>query len=345
MTISQQTSGVLAEVLAAFDIKDAVVHDIRSGRVNKHWRIESGGATYALRRYTPQRSPQAIDYEHATLRHLEARSWPVAAPIAAHEGQAAVEVGGSRFALFPFLPGQPLPNDERLAYLKGGLLARLHKDLGAWDAPGQRDGFGRGWELDIYTAANCEFATLNSLLFAFGQEHAEIARTLRAHKYAMLRELSVLGYGDLAVTPCHFDFHQENIFFQRGELSGLLDFDLVHLDARVADVASSIFLDCYAPPAYSGISPALAARFVAGYVAETPLSDAELQLIVPLIRAAIMGLVAWRLAGWARGDDRQTSLKSLRHSATERFPSFVRRRDELEAAIMQVGGGDQHRPS
>ena len=228
---------------------------------------------------------------------------------------------------FHFCPGSPARRLSVTRASKASFLAQLHRDLASWDAPGQRDGFGRAWELDLYVAANCDYASLNDLLSVFGQEHPEIARAIRSQKYAMLRELSTLGYGELPAVPCHFDFHHDNLLFQRGTLSGLLDFDLAHLDARVADVASSIFLDCFAPPAYSEISPTLAAQFVAGYVEHAPLSDAELQLIVPLIRAAILGLVVWRLAGWARGEDREIALHSLRRSVTDRLPSFARGRN------------------
>jgi homoserine kinase type II len=339
MALSAQTSALLDEVLAHFGVENATIHDIRTGRVNKHWRVEAGSDTYALRRYTPQRSISAINYEHDILRYMAARGWPVAAPLLGVDGtQTLVHVGGRTYWLFPFLPGSPAPQNAHYARAKGRLLARLHQDLASWEAPGQRDGFGRVWELDTYVAAQSRFASLSELLLAFGQQHTDLARTVRAQKYAMLRELSTLGYGELPAVPCHFDFHRDNLLFQRGALSGLLDFDLAHLDARVADVASSIFLDCYAPPAYSEISPRLAAQFVAGYVEHAPLSDAELQLIVPLIRAAILGLVVWRLTRWARRDEPEYALRSIQRSVETRFPSFARTRSELEAAILQAGG-------
>jgi Ser/Thr protein kinase RdoA (MazF antagonist) len=186
-------------------------------------------------------------------------------------------------------------------------------------------------------ASQCRFATFNDLLMAFGQQHPELARAIRSQKYAMLRELSTLGYGELPAVPGHFDFHHDNLLFQRGELTGLLDLDLTHLDARVADIASSIQLDCLAPPAYNEIDPAAAGAFVDGYTRHSALSDEELQLIVPLVRACVLSLVAWRLAHWAEGDRIDDALRSLERSASARFPSFARQRSELEAAVLQAG--------
>lgn len=142
--------------------------------------------------------------------------------------------------------------------MKGRLLARLHQELATWEAPGQRDGFGRVWELDVFIGAHTQFDTFNELLMALGQTHTDLARAIRAQKYTMLRELSTLGYGELPAAPGHFDFHHDNLLFQRGELTGLLDLDLVRLDARVADLATSVALDCLAPPAYNEIDPAVA---------------------------------------------------------------------------------------
>jgi len=334
---SIQATASLNAVLAQFGIDNATIRDIRTGRVNRHWRVETANQTFALRRYTPRRSLAAIRYEHDMLRHLDARGWPVAPPVPSVDGsQTLAHVDGRSYSLFPFLPGRPSPQAPRYARLKGRLLARLHQDLASWEAPGQREGFGRKWELDVDVAANCDFASLNELLFAFGQEHADLARAVRSQKYVMLRELSTLGYGELPAVPGHFDFHHDNLLFQRGALTGLLDFDLAHLDARVADIASSIELDCVAPPAYNEINPALAAEFVAGYVEHSALSDAELQLIVPLVRAALLSLVVWRLTRWARGDEPEYALRSLERSISERFPSFARKRGELEAAVLQA---------
>jgi homoserine kinase type II len=296
--ISAQTLETLGAVLGRFGVTDPSIRDIRTGRVNKHWRVETDAGTHVLRRYNERRSASAIHYEHEVLRHLAGKGWPVATALpAAGRSDTAVEIGGRHYALFRLLPGWPAPyTNPRYARLKGRLLARLHQDMATWEPPGQRDGFGRVWELDVYVGAQTQFDTFNELLMAFGQAYTDLARVIRSQKYAMLRELSTLGYGELPPVPGHFDFHGDNLLFLRGELTGLLDLDLVRLDARVADIATSIALDCLAPPAYNEIDPAAACAFVGGYAEHTPLSDAELQLLAPLMRAFIVWLVAWRLS-------------------------------------------------
>lgn len=328
-------AATLHDVLERFGLAGEV-RDIRSGRVNRHWRVVADGDTFALRRYHAQRSPAAIEFEHDLLRHVAGQGWPVATALPTSTGDTIAEADGRSYALFPFLPGRPAPyNNGRYLRLKGRLLARLHHDMASWQAPGQREGFGRLWELDVYVGALSAFDSFNELLRAFALEQPEAARAIRVQKYACLRELARLGYGELPAAPVHSDFHHDNLLFQRGELTGLLDFDLARLDARVADIASSIALDCLAPPAYNEIDPAAVRAFVGGYVEYTPLSEAELRLIVPLVRACHLWLVAYRLTQWASAENAK-ALASIERSIACRFPSFERRRTELDAAVAQA---------
>jgi Ser/Thr protein kinase RdoA (MazF antagonist) len=336
MAPSKRDGITLADVLLAFGISNASIHDIRSGRVNKHWRAV-GDESYVLRRYSASRSHAAIRFEHDLLRHMKNRGWPVAVPLSIGS-ECTLEYEGLRYALFPLLPGRPtatrtVPHSR----FKGRLLARLHNDMASWEPYAQRDGFGRMWELDIFVRAASQYSTFNELLMTFGKSYKEHARAIRSQKYAVLRELSSLAYGELPTRPCHFDFHRENLLFHDGELSGLLDFDLARLDARVADIASSIALDCLAPPAYNEIDPNHANAFVTGYTELAPLNHTEAQLIVPLVRAYIVWLVAYRLAQWSTG--KKAAQRSIERSVTERFPRLERQRPALEAAVLQAAAG------
>lgn len=76
--LSVSTRAELGAVLTQFGLVPGEIHDIRSGRVNKHWRVVARGATYALRRYTTLRRPAAIGWEHGLLArlHTAMASWP-----------------------------------------------------------------------------------------------------------------------------------------------------------------------------------------------------------------------------------------------------------------------------
>ena len=333
--IAAHTRRELHTVLLHFDIDTPDLHDIRSGRVNKHWLVESGAARYVLRRYNPHRSPAAIQYEHDVLRHIKRKGWPVAVPLRSDRGETFVSEDGSWFSLFPFLPGRPgPPHSQRYLYIKGGLLARLHRDLISLPSKAQRDGFGRLSDLDAYVPKS-DGRTFDAIVDAFAQEQPRLAGRIQSYRQANLEELDRLEYKSLPDTLVHGDFHGDHTRFQRRRLTAVLDFDLVHLDARVTDVALAIAGDCLEPPAYMSIDPAAVEAFVGAYHAESPLREPEVGLIVPLIRAYYLWLCWFNLTRWLDGDV-EKAMRSLGRSIKERFPSLDARAPEIERALQSA---------
>jgi Ser/Thr protein kinase RdoA (MazF antagonist) len=333
VSVAAETVVELRDVLSSYGLADAEVHDIRSGRRNKHWRAVAGyGKAYALRRYAAERTRPAIAYEHAALTCAGERGWPVAVPLAnAHEDRL-VGRDGRLYALFPFLTGRPAPySNARYLRIKGALLARLHRDLASAPVGGQRVGFSRVWEVDG------DDATYQELLREFARDHREGAAVLRRDRYSSLRELSRLGYGELDDIVVHWDFHHDNLLFGGGTLTGLLDFDSVHRDARVADIAQSILLDCLEPPAHNAIRAESLGAFVAGYHASSPLADIEAQLLVPLLFALVIARSAESLRAWLRSGNRR-ALASLERATRFRLPVMQAQRMELQATVRAVIG-------
>jgi Ser/Thr protein kinase RdoA (MazF antagonist) len=330
--LSGRGKNLLRAVLARYNVASPIIRDIRSGSVNKHWRVETSDAVYALRRYNPRRSPAAIRYEHDVLMHLAGRGWPVAAPLRASDGATFTEVDCRRYALFPFLAGRPAPYaNPRYLRHKGQVLARLHDDMAPWTTIGQRDGFGRYWDLDAYVRTR-DFNTFEDLLSAFGIEEPALASAVRAERDRNCAELERLGADHLPSAVVHCDFHHDNILFHQRRLSALLDFDLVHLDARATDIATSIALDCLQPPTYDAIDPSAVQAFLGGYLIQERLDRTELRCIVPLIRTYFLSLVAFRLIEWT-DDPAGRARASVERSVNRRFPNLDQRVHELEATV------------
>jgi homoserine kinase type II len=331
-TAASQPDEELGAVLGRFGIEPVAVSALPAGRYNTHWRVTSAAGEYALRRYNRARLAVSIPYEHAMLAHVAARGWPVAEPLRSLDGATVVERDGRCYALFPFLRGEPGPA-HNVAHLriKGRLLARLHRDMATFGDSEQRRGFGRVWELDIALQTS-RFATFNAMVREFGHEHGRLASAIRAQRYRSLRELARLGYGDLADIQIHGDFQRDNLLFDRGELAGVLDFDNAHPDARAVDIAWSIISDCGEPPAETAIDARFAAALVGGYAEDTPLSDAELRLIVPLIRAHNVAICSWGVRGYLEAGDASV-LPRLERRVSVRLPQLEARAVALEAAI------------
>ena len=149
------------------------------------------------------------------------------------------------------------------------------------------------------------------------------------YEHAMLARL---GYGDLPDIHIHGDFQRDNLLFDRGQLTGVLDFDNGHRDARVADIAWSIISDCAEPPTETAIDPRLAAAFVGGYAEHTPLASAELRLIVPMIRAHNLSILAWALRKWLDAPN-ATVLPRIERRVSVRLPLLDARAAAIGEAI------------
>jgi homoserine kinase type II len=326
--VTSETETVRAAA-ARFGLEALDVARIPAGRMNRHWRfVGIDGRDYVLRRYTRERSGSAARLEHDVLGHLAARGWPVALPLESGDGETALPCGERLYAVFPLLVGEPAPphNASRLR-IQGRLLARLHRDLASFPMDGQRDGWGRIWEFD----AGHE-TTFNAALDAFAVDHSQLAYAVRREKYRSLRELARLGYGELPSTLINFDFHRENLLYQRGALTGLLDLDSVHLDARVVDLAVTIANDCGEPPSEMATSPERAAAFVGGYCEHMLIPEDELTLIVPLLRAYRVWLLRRIVPRATGGDDR--ALYRIRRNVEQRLPALDARAADIERAVL-----------
>src|SRR5690606_13039996 len=114
---------LLETVVRSFGHQPDAIAPIEAGRVNAHWRVQSAEESLVLRRYSPMRSVAAIEQEHMVLAYAALRGWPVARPLSAPGDATFVEAGGARFALFPFLEGEPAPLESTShRRIKGRLL-------------------------------------------------------------------------------------------------------------------------------------------------------------------------------------------------------------------------------
>lgn len=329
-TLGRDYNDVLRAALAEYSLPVDTIEPLTGGAVNAHWKVAADGRIFALRRYRSRHHAAGIPYEHLVLAHMAARGWPVAAPLPAVDGRTLVEVDGQRFSLFPFLPGKPVyRGDAAFHEDKGRLLARLHRDLATVPITGQRPGFARVTDLDTWIAPD-RFSTVAGLLTWVAGQDAPLANAIRREQQENGEELHQLGFAQMPDTLVHFECYSGNLLFDHGRLSGVLDFDFVHQDARVSDIGRSAAIDCAGD---GGIDPARLTAFLTGYLQEAPLSRGELDLVAPLLRANLLWMAVLPLSIWAAGDPAPYVLPSARHAAFTALPALAVRRPALEDAV------------
>jgi Ser/Thr protein kinase RdoA (MazF antagonist) len=291
-------------VLAAYGQESVRPYRIDAGRNNEHWYV---GAGLVLRRYGPFRSDAAIDYEHAIAGQLRERGWPVAVPTPSDAGRMVVVDGGRRYSMFPRLAGRRgIPDRPRQPRELGRLLGRLHRDLAAVSVAQPTDAFPRILEMPADPAWEhldaLDDTVLNELI------HRKLAEVRTAARSAASE-----GPG---VQLVHGDWHDGNILYQGGTVSGILDFDFAHPDLPLVDVAIATLI----PEVKDS------AQIVVGYFGARSPTEHELDLIATARRARSLGHVAFFLHRHLDGD--QGAVHQIRRGvelllrAEERWPAL-----------------------
>jgi len=197
------------------------------GRANKHWLVTSAGQRLVLRRY--QHEPIGdIGYELAVLRRLAALGWPT--PVAVAD---PVWADGHAWCLFQWLPGTPpVGTDSQSQRDRGRLLARLHEDIATLADLGQRPGARRAEDV----VADPELAVR---LRAYERLFPDEARIMLWHLDRARQSFAEIGRPGCPLLVLHGDFINQNLLFEGGRLSGVIDFESTHLNHRVSEFALS----------------------------------------------------------------------------------------------------------
>ncbi|MFC5652626.1 phosphotransferase enzyme family protein [Paenibacillus solisilvae] len=261
------------EVLSMFG---ANVVTSLGGRINQHWLVKCRGELLVLRRWS--KPAEDIDYEVGLLRRIAAIGWPVAAVV---EGPIRLE--GQMWCLFSYLPGNPPsvvdPVSEQR--VRGRLLAQFHDDLAKLSDVKQRSNWRRCEEILGDPA-------LDELLSAHERQTPEEVHLLRWHLERARKRAAGLKLENRRGIVIHGDFTPWNLRFQEGRLSGILDFELAHLDHRVGDFAL----------AWRGKHD----EIVNGYDEVSPLEPEEWEMLTPMWWAGLIDLACQHLEEGTQDD-------------------------------------------
>jgi Ser/Thr protein kinase RdoA (MazF antagonist) len=259
------TPDLVQKVLGMWNIAPDHVSLIKA-KGNTHWRVQRGREDFILRMYRRGQTGSSIRYELDILRRLHDRGWPVAADV-----DGVVWREDSAFVLFPLLPGHPhMPENDQRRRRRGRILAELHFELGTLSGLGQRSGWRRVDEVVLEGERLCDQGSKRTL----SMSRPDLFRIVARYLEGVRDRLCAAGASNLPVTVVHGDLIAQNLLFQDGTLSGVLDFDSAHLDLRAADVA------CARRSRYDEVAR--------GYLEVIPLSDEELGCLDDIWRANVL---------------------------------------------------------
>lgn len=223
---------------------------------NAHWFVRRASERFVLRRYRSARTLASATYEAALVERLAQRGHRVPEVV-----DAPIVIDDRVWMLMSVVPGTPgtyATDDERW---RGRKLAELHHDLMPMTDLGQRDGRTLA---DVIVASS----GLDAALSYYGTFFPEEAHVLQWHVDRARQGFAEVTLEDVPLSVIHGDFTPWNLQFVDGALNGIVDFDLAHLNYRVADFALSW------RGKYDGV--------IEGYNEILPLTDAEWALLAPV---------------------------------------------------------------
>jgi hydroxylysine kinase len=231
----------------------------------------------------PKTDPEVIDLQARTLKHLETTTnLPVQHVIPSLDGRLWIRPRDRIILVTRYLTGTPMREARMTGPLRrqlGVTLAVLARALN--DLPGKP----RALLWDI-----AQLATLRPLA---AELPPRSGRDLLTGLIDRFQEGTEPRLKSLRTQLVHNDFNVDNILFDSGTVSGILDYGDMTVTALANDVAIAA---CYHLSYEDDVLyPAL--DLIAGYHATTPLTPAELDLLPDLILARLTARVTiprWR---------------------------------------------------
>jgi len=257
--LSELTLHAANALAAHFGLDLRSVEALHAGSVNSNFRLtDSAGTVYFARLYEEQDHAGAAR-EHALVAALDDAGVPVVRALRAANGESLADFGGKAFALFPWVEGEILCQGRVTAEAcrkLGAALARVH--LSSPHAPALPEGRFRipdlRGRLERVSAAG-----RGALLPAV----AEIDERLTHYEARRSK--------DLQLGICHGDLFRDNVLWQGGEISALLDFESACSSNFAYDLMVTALAWCYG----AAFELALVQALFDGYRAVRPLPPSE----------------------------------------------------------------------
>jgi homoserine kinase type II len=263
------TDDELSAWLASYNVGTLIdLRGIAAGIENTNYFVTTTAGRYVLTLFEKLTAAELPFYLNL-MAFLADHGIPSARPLASGEGRLLRELNGKPAALVAFLPGRDVtdPTAEHCAAV-GTMLARIH--LAGKDYPARMDNpRGLSWwqhvEPEIVPFLSADDSALLRHEIAFQSRHA---------------------FGNLPRGAIHADLFRDNVLFERGRISGVIDFYFACTDTWLYDVAISVNDWCV--QADGSLDAARAQALLSAYESVRSLDRNEHDVWPVLLRAAAL---------------------------------------------------------
>lgn len=255
---------------------------IAEGVENSNYLLHTEAGYFILTLYEKRVKKDDLPFFIALMEHLSKRGINCPQPVRNRQGEALGTLAGRPAAIVTFLEGVGVQS-ATVGHCGevGAALAKLH--LAGRDYKGERANAlsVSGWR-PLYDAA---------------RDRADsVTPGLAAATGAALDELELIWPEGLPTGVIHADLFPDNVFFLKGELTGLIDFYFACIDALAYDLAVCLNAWCFEKDGAFNMTKGRA--MIAGYRRVRELNTEEVEALPILCRGAALRFMLTRLVDW-----------------------------------------------
>jgi homoserine kinase type II len=241
---------------------------ISAGIENTNYFVTTSDARYVLTLFEKLTADE-LPFYLGLMAHLADRGIPSARPVPDRSGRLLGELNAKPAALVSFLPGRDIevPTPGHCSAV-GTMLARIHIH-GAGYAASMENPRGLQWWREV----------MPDVLPFMSPGDAALLRSEVAFQ-------SLQRFPDAPRGAVHADLFRDNVLFEGGRISGVIDFYFACTDAFIYDLA--ICVNDWCVEAEGALDPVRADALVAAYRSTRALSDIERSAWPVMLRAAAL---------------------------------------------------------
>ncbi|MCT6818873.1 MAG: homoserine kinase [Bombella apis] len=277
--------GDLRGFLSLYDIGELrSFTGIAEGIENSNFLVKTTQGRFILTLFEKRMKPEELPWFLGLMAHLAGEGIACPQPVVAKDGVALRQLAGRPAILVSFLEGQSLEVVTPQACEQvGRSLARLHEAGLGYRAERANALAPEGWVELFSRCTDGGDEAVKALM-------AEV-RTALSALVAAWPEAGSLPRGQI-----HADLFMDNVFFQNGHLSGIIDFYFACTDFLAYDLAICLNAWCFEDERHYREDRAEA--LLRGYEQVRPLNVAEHQALPILCQGAAMRFLLTRLYDW-----------------------------------------------
>ncbi len=274
----------LLDFLAHFDLPIFIRYSgIEEGIENSNFLLETAGGRYVLTLFEKRTPGEDLPFFRDLMAHLAEGGLPCPRPVSGSgSGKTPIELAGKPALVVSFLPGAQNTNPtEEQAGAVGEMLARLHQTATDFSRSRGNSMGPAAWREMADKIASGARDVAPDLLHLFAEE----LDYLEAHWPRGLPS-------ELPVGIIHGDFFPDNLLWEGGAISGVIDFYFACKEALAYDLAVTLNAWCFNPA--GEFDESRAGAIVAGYEAIRPLTAEEKAAMPRFLRGAALRILLSR---------------------------------------------------